>query len=159
MEKDALSSILQLRTSVITRILHHFRERKEPICQFVFIYCIEGAGWFRCGDQEYTVTANQYFILPAGVTHAYGSMKRTPAPFTGYISREAGLLLLPSGQPSDRNKTERPVLISNRNDLFEEIFRTLEMGYSHENLLYACSAFHYYLGSLRYLQQYREAAL
>ncbi len=32
------------------------------------------------------------------------------------------------------------------------------MGYSHENLLYACSAFHYYLGSLRYLQQYREAA-
>lgn len=41
--------------------------------------------------------------------------------------------------------------------MFEEILHTLEMGYSHENLLYACSIFHHYLGTLRYLQQYREA--
>ena len=48
--------------------------------------------------------------------------------------------------------------ISNRIDMFEEILRTLEMGYSHENLLYACSIFYHYLGTLRYLQQYRDAA-
>lgn len=47
--------------------------------------------------------------------------------------------------------------ISNRIDMFEEILRTLEMGYSHENLLYACSIFYHYLGTLRYLQQYRDA--
>ena len=48
--------------------------------------------------------------------------------------------------------------ISNRIDMFEEILRTLEIGYSHENLLYACSIFYHYLETLRYLQQYRDAA-
>ena len=53
MEKDALSSILHITDiGYYPKALHHFRERKEPICQFVFIYCIEGAGWFRCGDRN-----------------------------------------------------------------------------------------------------------
>ena len=43
MEKDALSSILHITDiGYYPKALHHFRERKEPICQFVFIYCIEG---------------------------------------------------------------------------------------------------------------------
>ena len=160
MEKDALSSILHITDiGYYPKALHHFRERKEPICQFVFIYCIEGAGWFRCGDQEYTVTANQYFILPAGVTHAYGSDDTNPGTIY-WIHFKGKLASYFAGQASRPIEIKPSVQsrISNRNDLFEEIFRTLEMGYSHENLLYACSAFHYYLGSLRYLQQYREAA-
>ena len=47
--------------------------------------------------------------------------------------------------------------ISNRIALFEEIFNTLKAGYSNENLHYASSLFHYYLGSLKYIQQYRNA--
>lgn len=42
--------------------------------------------------------------------------------------------------------------ISYRTELFEEIFRVLKMGYSLENLSYASSVFHHYLGSLRYLR-------
>ena len=149
MEKDALSSILHITDiGYYPKALHHFRERKEPICQFVFIYCIEGAGWFRCGDQEYTVTANQYFILPAGVTHAYGSDDTNP--WTIYWIHFKGKLASYFAGQASRPIEIKPSVqsrISNRNDLFEEIFRTLEMGYSHENLLYACSAFHYYLGS------------
>ena len=38
--------------------------------------------------------------------------------------------------------------INTRMDLFEEIYHTLEMGYSRENLLYACSCFAHYLGTL-----------
>lgn len=41
--------------------------------------------------------------------------------------------------------------------MFEEILYTLSMGYSHESLLYACSIFYHYLGTVRYLQQYRSA--
>ena len=41
--------------------------------------------------------------------------------------------------------------------LFEEIFNTLKNGYSNENLRYAFSMFHFYLGTLRYVQQYRNA--
>lgn len=159
MEKDALSSILHITDiGYYPKALHHFRERTEPIGQFVFIYCIEGAGWFRCGEQEYKVSANQYFILPAGQPHAYGSDDSNP--WTIYWIHFKGKLASYFAGQAFRPIDIKPSVqsrISNRNELFEEIFRTLEMGYSHENLLYASSAFHYYLGSLRYLQQYREA--
>lgn len=52
---------------------------------------------------------------------------------------------------------ERHSRISNRMNVFEEIFNTLRSGYSNENLRYVSSLFHYYLGSLRYIQQYRKA--
>lgn len=160
MENDPLSSILHITDiGYYPKAWHHFRERKEPICQFVFIYCTEGAGWFRLDGQEYVITANQYFILPAGKEHAYGADEENPwtiywihfkgklaSCFTGHTSRPTEI------KPGIHSR------ISNRIDLFEEIFRTLGMGYSHENLLYACSMFYHYLGTLRYLQQYRDAA-
>ena len=47
--------------------------------------------------------------------------------------------------------------IHQRIELFEEILHTLEMGYSRENLLYACAVLHHFLASLRYLRPYRAA--
>lgn len=160
MEKDTLASILHITDiGYYPKALHHFRERKEPINQFIFIYCIEGTGWFRIGEQMSTVTGNQYFILPAGIPHAYGSDENNP--WTIYWIHFKGKLASYFAGQAARPIEIKPSVqsrISNRNNLFEEIFRTLEMGYSHENLQYACSAFQYYLGTLRYLQQYREAA-
>lgn len=160
MEKDALASILHITDiGYYPKALHHFRERKEPINQFIFIYCIEGTGWFRIGEQMSTITGNQYFILPAGIPHAYGSDENNP--WTIYWIHFKGKLASYFAGQAARPIEIKPSVqsrISNRNNLFEEIFRTLEMGYSHENLQYACSAFQYYLGTLRYLQQYREAA-
>ena len=79
MEEDPLTSMLHITDiGYYPKAKHHFRERKEPINQYVFIYCIDGAGSYRIGDQEYTVSANQYFILPAGVPHSYASNKSTP---------------------------------------------------------------------------------
>lgn len=79
MEEDPLTSMLHITDiGYYPKAKHHFRERKEPINQYVFIYCIDGAGWYRIGNQEYTVSANQYFILPAGVPHAYASDKSYP---------------------------------------------------------------------------------
>lgn len=143
MEKDALSSVLHITDiGYYPKALHHFRERTEPISQFVFIYCIEGAGWFRTNEQEYAVKANQYFILPAGIPHAYGSDESNP--WTIYWIHFKGKLASYFAGQANRPIDIKPSIqsrISNRNDLFEEIFHTLEMGYSHENLLYACSAF------------------
>ena len=79
LEEDPLTSMLHITDiGYYPKAKHHFRERKEPINQYVFIYCIDGAGWYRIGEQEYTVSANQYFILPAGVPHAYASNKSSP---------------------------------------------------------------------------------
>lgn len=159
LEEDPLTSMLHITDiGYYPKAKHHFRERKEPINQYVFIYCIDGAGWYRIGEQEYTVSANQYFILPAGVPHAYASNKSSPwtiywIHFKGTL---ASLYARNAMQPMDI-KPEAHSRISHRINLFEEIFNTLKSGYTNENLHYVSSSFHYYLGSLRYIRQYRNA--
>lgn len=160
MEKDPLLSLLHITDiGYYPKAVHHFRERTAPINQYVFIYCIDGKGWYRVNDRQYAVSANQYFILPANVPHAYGSDDASPwtiywIHFRGvaapYYIREESL------SPLTINP-EKHSRISHRINLFEEIFHTLNAGYSMENLHYAASLFHYYLGSLRYIHQYREA--
>ena len=93
LEEDPLTSMLHITDiGYYPKAKHHFRERKEPINQYVFIYCIDGAGWYRIGEQEYTVSANQYFILPAGVPHAYLLINLLHGLFTGYTSKVSLLL-------------------------------------------------------------------
>lgn len=159
MEKDPLISMLHITDiGYYPKASHHFRERKTPINQYVFIYCVNGSGWFRSGENEYNVSANQYFILPAGIPHAYAA--NPDDPWTIYWIHFKGVLA-----PHYAQKVAHPVdikpeihsRISNRIALFKEIFNTLKAGYSNENLHYASSLFHYYLGSLKYIQQYRNA--
>lgn len=159
MEEDPLVSMLHITDiGYYPKAQHHFRERKEPINQYVFIYCIDGKGFYRLGGEEHTVTENQYFILPAGIPHAYGA--DNSAPWTIYWIHFKGALApyyaKGATHPMDI-QPERHSRISNRMNIFEEIFHTLKSGYSNENLRYASSLFHYYLGSLRYIQQYRNA--
>ncbi len=160
MENEPLSSMLYVTDiGYYPKARNHFRERKVPISQYVFIYCTEGAGWFRLNGTEYRVGKNQYFILPAGIPHTYGADEQDAwtiywIHFKGKLAGKLaeGLTLPVEIKPHVSSR------ISDRIELFEEIFRTLEMGYSRENLLYACSVFYHFLGTVRYVQQYRNAA-
>lgn len=159
MENDPLLSALHITDiGYYPKAYHHYRERKQAINQYVFIYCTDGKGWYRVHGEVHPVHANQYFILPAGVPHSYGADEDTP--WTIYWIHFKGALA-PSyarnaAQPMDI-RPEAHSRISHRINLFEEMFNTLKNGYNNENLHYASSIFHYYLGSLRYLQQYRNA--
>ncbi len=95
MEEDPISSILHITDiGYYPKAWHHFRERQEPITQFVFIYCIEGSGWFRTEDQVYPVTANQYFILPTE------PMRKTRGPSTGFTLKENWPPISPASVPT-----------------------------------------------------------
>lgn len=138
---------------------NHYRERREPIGQYVFIYCIDGRGTYEVGGRRYQVGANQYFILPAGQPHAYGADHDDP--WTIYWIHFTGPLACHYALDAVAPTTVNPGVhsrISNRNNMFEELFEALNSGYSIENMRYAMSLFHHYLGSLRYFRQYREAA-
>lgn len=159
MEADPLSSVLYITDiGYYPKAQFHFRERRQPISQYVLIYCIEGKGWYRVDGQEYAVEAGQYFVLPAGKAHAYGADGQ--APWTIYWIHFKGKLASRFASPNPRPIEVRPGIQSRINDriaLFDEILRTLELGYSHENLLYACSILHHFLATLRYLSPYRAA--
>ena len=79
MEADPVASLLHITDiGYYPKARHHFRERKSPITQYVFIYCTEGAGWFRIGGKTFPVGPDQYFILPAGQPHAYKADEQNP---------------------------------------------------------------------------------
>lgn len=159
MEKDPLDSVLHITDiGYYPKARFHFRERKEPIDEYVFIYCVDGIGWFRLNGQRYDVRTNQYFILPAGIPHAYGSDESVP--WTIYWIHFKGTL---AGYYAGDIREAMDITpgvnsrISDRIEMFEEIFHTLSSGYSNENMRYVSSIFHYFLGSLRYINQYRDA--
>lgn len=136
---------------------NHYRERKEPIGENVLIYCMEGKGTYRVEGKEYHVSGNQYFILPAGKAHSYESDKDSP--WTIYWIHFTGNHAEIYAQGAQTPQDVKPSIhsrINHRNTIFEEIFQTLEQGYSQESLRYVSSLLHYYLASMRYLKQYRE---
>lgn len=141
------------------RASHHYCQRREPISAHVLIYCVDGRGWYRIGDEaELHVGRDQYFILPAGRPHVYGSDDAEPWTiyWLHFKGSQADVYADGAAAPSD----VRPSLqsrISDRGQLFEEIFSTLEYGFGRENLRYASTMLHHYLGTMRYLQQFRLA--
>lgn len=136
----------------------HYVERTQGIAEFVFIYCVEGEGNFTVGSSTYTVHANQYFVLPARQPHRYAADDQHP--WTIYWIHFGGQLaqhyVLPGLAPRDI-MPEKGSRISTRTNTFEEIFQTLHQGFDLEHLRYASCLFHFYLGTLRYIDQYRSS--
>lgn len=159
MQKNSLYKALYIsHIGYYPHAVHHFREREIPIEQYIFIYCVEGKGWFKINGKYSQIEANQCFVLPPNQAHSYGADEENPwtiywVHFNGDLAPAyAARLLLPIEiKPTIFSR------INSRLTLFEEIYHTLEYGYSKENLLYTCSAFHHFLGSICYLQQYRNA--
>lgn len=157
-EKDPVLSNLHVTDiGFYPHATHHYRQRTTPIDQYVLIYCISGSGKYKIENRQYEVKANQYFILPAYIPHAYASnnedtwtiywihFKGTLAPYYAQIGEE------PITISSNLNSR-----IADRNAIFEDIFMTLSDGYTIENLRYTTSLLHFYLGSLQYLPIYRK---
>lgn len=159
MEADRLLSALHITDiGYYPAASFHEIHRRSGVGQYVFIYCVKGRGWYELGGRHYDILPNQYFIIPVGTPHDYGAAKEDS--WTIYWIHFKGTLASCYADHAAEPKEIRPELhsrISNRQNLFEEIFRTLQQGFTVENLSFASSLFHYYLGSLRYIHQYRDA--
>ncbi len=158
MKDDPLTSTLYITDiGYYPKASNHYRERLQAIDQYVFIYCIDGKGCYDVGGKHYDVTANQYFILPAGQPHSYAADREHP--WTIYWIHFKGSLAKWFAQDAVAPMTINPGIhsrISNRINIFEELFNTLNADYSIENLRYAITIFYHYLGTLRFVQQYRQ---
>ena len=157
LEKDEMTAALHLTDiGYFPKATNHFRESLTPIDQYVFIYCVDGKGWYKVNGKFQTVRANQYFILPSGQPHSYGTDERHSwtiywIHFKGHLAAHyARHALCPvSVEPRQNSRIQTRVAI------FEEIFTTLQSGYAIDNLYYASSLLHYFFGSLLNIQQFR----
>jgi len=138
----------------------HFRERtsKESM-QYILIYCVEGEGWFILHNHKHIVKQFQFFILPKGHAHSYGS--NADNPWTIYWLHFDGEHAKFFAEGFDKPTDVSPSLnsrIEERIDLFDEIYNTLSKGYRKNNLIYATTSLFHFLGSIKFLGEYRENA-
>lgn len=138
---------------------YHYRERPNGCAQNVLLYCTDGCGWCSVNHRKVKLNTHQFIILPANVPHAYGADPDSPwsiywVHFSGFKADYFTKFLegVQELYPSENSR------LSDRINLFEEIFNTLIKGYSKDNIYYAMSCFHYFLGSLIYTNKYRETA-
>lgn len=157
-EDPVISSLYVTDIGYYPKAKYHYRERNESIDQYVLIYCTDGAGWYKFDGRKYEVEADQYFILPPGKPHIYAASSSRPWTiyWIHFKGNMASAYAPDSFDPQDI-KPGKNSRMRERIDIFEDLYYTLDNGYSLDNLRYATSLLHYFLASLKYLQQFRRA--
>jgi AraC-like DNA-binding protein len=139
---------------------YHHRDRPQGSSQHILIYCLSGKGWARVDQQQYTITAGEFILLPADIPHEYKAAEEMPwtiywIHFKGESSNHYVNMAL-------QKNGHHVIPISfqqNRLHLFEEIYTNLERGYSTDNLCYANMSLQYFLASCCFDNNYNYQAM
>ena len=134
----------------------HYRERLNGIPENILIYCTDGKGWLRLNDSEVEINTGQYLVVPASTPHRYGSNENDPwsiywLHFKGSAAAHFAALLT-------KQKTQFTANINfseERVRLFDTLYKTLENGYSADNLGYINMSLWYFLSSFCYADNFQ----
>ena len=137
---------------------HHHRVREQGVNQYVLIYCVDGSGFYVVNGKRHEVKKNQYFILPIGKPHEYGTTEgqHWTIYWVHFRGTCAHVYADGAAMPQTINVSMNS-RIGDRINIFEEILATLHFGEGLEDLRYASSLLHHFLASMRYLGQFRRA--
>lgn len=158
LEQDSLTCLLYVTDiGYYPNATGHYRIRKYGSRQNILIYCTEGEGWYSINNQRVRVTKDHFFIIQAGTPHIYAASENNPwsiywIHFTGEQCN-AFNFFYNAIHKIDESPNAR---FKDRIQLFEEIYQNLEMGYSIENLQYTTLCLWHFLGSFRFIPQFRE---
>ena len=134
---------------------YHYVKRGSGFSQYILIYCISGSGWYQL-DQKQIVRPNQYFILPANQAHIYGASPNDA--WTIYWFHFSGSSVLQFWQ--EYCEQHYPVgavpFSKHRVALFEQLYDTLDKGYSQEHIRFTNLALWYLLSSFIYPNSFEQ---
>jgi AraC family transcriptional regulator of arabinose operon len=133
------------------RAKDHYTYRKKGLPENFLFYCVDGHGFYQVGDQRYEVGPNEFFILPQNTEHSYGS--RPDHPWSIYWIHFGGDSLPQLNEVHAVQKHFKPFHVKNEGDvvpLFTKIYKTLELGYSIDNLLFANMCLSHFLALFIY---------
>ncbi len=138
---------------------YHYRSRSaNEVCQYILLYCIDGEGWIEINGIKQKLTGGEVVILLKNKSHSYGSSPENP--WTIYWIHFDGILAdyfsCDMEKPVKIN-VEKDSRISERLELFEDIFKILKNGYSFHNLNYSVTVFFHFLGTLKFLSAFRRS--
>lgn len=130
------------------KAVNHYRKRSHGIDQNILIHCVEGKGWLEVRNVKQQVGPGNFFLVPAGLAHAYAADEAHP--WTIYwIHFKGGRADLICNSIINRFRSHVGVVMysERRAALFEEIYSSLERGYSSEHILYANMCLSHFLAS------------
>ncbi|GJM63193.1 AraC family transcriptional regulator [Persicobacter diffluens] len=135
---------------------YHFCQRDQGAPEYVLIYCNKGLGWVEFDGKHLPMAKNDFCILPPEKAHAYGAKSENPwsvfwVHFSGPQAKNWFELYHKEGFLQNTHFERK----EHRNAMFEEIYATLEMGDSWENLVYINQIFRNYLSSFIWVNHFR----
>ena len=136
----------------------HYTYRKKGLAENFLFYCVDGHGWYKIGDQRYEVGPNEFFILPQNQEHAYGSDAEHP--WSIYWVHFGGNALAEFNNMQVVEKHWKPARITGNDEivaLFKRMFKTLQLGYSTDNLLFANMCLNHFLTLFLYSSRHADA--
>jgi len=131
---------------------NHFRKRSKGALEDILIYCEKGKGTITIENEQFQLIENQILIIPANKPHSYES--DVSDPWSIYWIHFRGTKSSSYSPVPEKIITLNDVRISNRLDLFEEIYQNLEMGFYADNLEYSSICLKHFLSSIKYIDQF-----
>lgn len=114
---------------------HHYRERKDGIEEYIFIYCTEGSGVIYVEGKKYVIHENEAFCIPRFRGHRYYACEENPWSILWVHFKGEDVKYFPLEECKivkfvSSNSTNRMMF------LFELLFRVLEGNYTLGNFIY-----------------------
>lgn len=136
----------------------HFRERRKGCEDNIFIYCLHGKGYFIVDDVQYAVKPNQFIMIPATDKYIrYWADKEDP--WTIYWIHFTGPKINEFNSSISSKFTSGPVNTPFNESaiaIWHNIYQTLEMGYSYENLINANFLLHPFLAAFLFANYHQQ---
>lgn len=127
----------------------HYRERRWGCADNILIYCVDGKGWFETKSGFTEVKSNEFVILPATDKYLrYGA--HADDPWSLYWVHFTGSQLSHFNKLYQMDQFLEPTILrpdERRINLWHEMYNTLEMGYSLDNLSYANFCLYHFVAS------------
>lgn len=117
---------------------------------YLLIYVARGEGWYSVRDKTFTVTENDFFVLPHELATHVGSSAQNPwSIYWAYFSgtQAPNIVLHLMGRNNFSPRKAKPLV--GRIAQFNDILHHLELLENMENLVYANSRFYSFLCSFR----------
>jgi AraC-like DNA-binding protein len=157
LEKDpALFSVYITYIGYFPKASFHFRERRKGCEDNILIYCLQGKGHYVVDNKRYEVHANQYILIPA--TDKYiRYWADNDDPWTIYWLHFTGDNIDAFNRSLNLHITRGPVTIPFNEkaiNIWQNIYQTLEMGYSLENLCNASFCLHHIIAAFLFPERH-----
>lgn len=114
---------------------HHYRERKEGIEEYIFLYCTAGSGTVNIEGKEYAVGANEALCIPRYKRHYYYASQSDPWSILWMHFKGGDTAFFPLEECrvirfETENASER------MQSMFKLLFRAMEAHYTLGNFIY-----------------------